>query len=1151
MSFDVSRQESDDAAEARVFFDELLAAACLEPDYRLMYDRLGETFSRVLFQSTNFVGMRFSGPFARTDYLLKENDATTEQARLVNDMRVRLRQRATLTTSEMRENRRHDLKAIAVLVSLAYKADIPKELKTLFPVPRRHKKASLALADVVRMVVDSWDDDFIYGRVDDQATDDVRVRLRPADGDKQDWSYLKDYLGKGAQLNLVRPRLANGTVEPDLIIFEPDMLIDVSAIAKCFTDYGATALTYLLSKISPQVESPATTLGNLASQLLDEEVHHEATENSFNGSIRQFYSKHALSLITSGAAQDRTSFYQEALNQRRNISNAINQELPRHVAGFSRKDVVLEPSFLSEMLGLQGRMDFLTIDKSMLIEQKSGRCGFPQSEPNTPVHTVQHYVQVLLYMLIIRYNYRTDYERNKGLRSFLLYSKYANSLLGEGFAPELVFKAIRMRNEIAWRELLYDRKGFHVLDELTPESFLQNQAKSRFFDHYIRPSIDRLLTPIHEASTLERAYFYRYMRFVESEHILSKIGSQTKANTGFASTWNASLNDKLQAGNIYDKLTMESLPTDEKIEALTLRFKEDEDNDMSNFRVGDVVILYPYGKDSEPDARRTIVFRCTIEEIKADNIMLRLRAPQSDHRVFSHHGKCYWAIEHDFIESSYSSLYRGLHAFLTAPRHRRDLILLQRKPQTNSSLTLKGDYGDFNDLVLRAKQAKDFYLIMGPPGTGKTSFGLLNILREELLEEGTSVLLLSFTNRAVDEICSKLQANGIDFIRMGGDLSCAPEYRSHLLAAKAAETPRLADLETTLRDTRVYVGTTTAANSSMGLFKLKRFSLAIIDEASQILEPHIIGLLSACHGEECAIRKFILIGDHKQLPAVVQQNKLESVVANPELRAIGLKDCRDSLFQRLYEAYCSDSRSAYMLTRQGRMHREIAAFPNRWFYGNKLKEVPLAHQEEILPTSGTGRNGIDDLLTTRRVAFIAVNEPSLSGSDKVNQDEAEVIAALVYRIYLRHKDNFLQQTVGVIVPYRNQIATIRNAIAKTYHVDVLNNITIDTVERYQGSQRDYIIYGFTIRKPYQINFLTSTNFIDNDGNEIDRKLNVAMTRAMRHLLLIGNATLLSGNAIYNRLIEHAKRQGSYFNMGKEAFVKGLFNVPAAVQSYPE
>lgn len=1135
MSFNEEQKHSDchtDGQEtqdkrAEGFYEELLSAYALVPDYVQVYRELGRLFSLLLFHGTSSLSIKFSGPFARTDYLLKENNASAAQSRLINDTRIRLRRQAELTEDEMRANCRYDLKALALFVSIVFNTPVPNALTVLFPVPRASKKVGLVLADVVRMIVDSWDEAFIYGRIDDGDTDAVKVFYAKGEGNAYDWTYLKDILHMGTQLNIVRPRIEGGVVYADLIILEPDFLVDVSSVANCFNDYGTTALNHLINKIKPFAESPAITLGNLASQFLDEEVHGGDEESSFVDSVREFYSDNPLNVLTSGVAAERDTFYKEALRQKQNISNAIRRDLPRHVAGFDRRNVILEPSFFSEMLGLQGRMDFMTLDKGMVIEQKSGRCGFPQREQDTPVHTERHYVQVLLYMLILRYNYSADYERNNGLRVFLLYSKYANSLLAEGFAPELVFRAIQVRNEIAANEVGYAKDGFRILDTLTPDSFISNAAKSVFFNRYIRPSLDAVLAPIHNGTALERSYFYRYMRFVETEHLLSKVGSQTKANSGFASTWHDSLEDKLLAGNIYIGLTLEQLPSEGRVEALELRFHESQDNDMSNFRVGDIVILYPYAAGREPDARKTMVFRCTVAVIKADTITLKLRAPQSDANVFATPEGFCWTIEHDFMEASYGSLYRGLSAFLTAPKERRDLVLMQRAPQTDTSLTLRGDYGSFNELALRVKQARDFYLIMGPPGTGKTSYGLLTTLREELLEAGTSVLLLSFTNRAVDEICSKLVADGIDFIRLGSELSCADEYRSYLLSAKADLCPRLSDFNEVLRGTRVFVGTTTALNASLSLFKLKRFDLAIVDEASQILEPHIIGLLSACHGGGCAIRKCVFIGDHKQLPAVVQQNRRESVVDEPELRAVGLTDCRNSLFQRLFEAYGTDPRYAYMLTRQGRMHHDIAVFPNRVFYDGRLREIPLAHQLEVLPQGGVGENGIDNLLATRRMAFVSVKKDGRDGSDKVNQSEADVIAAAVYRIYLRHHTDFNPSMVGVIVPYRNQIATVRNTIERRYAVSALRGITIDTVERFQGSQRDYIIYGFTVSRPYQLDFLTDANFTDTSGNEIDRKLNVAMTRARLHLLLVGDADLLARNDVYNRLIGYARSCGAF------------------------
>ena len=119
-------------------------------------------------------------------------------------------------------------------------------------------------------------------------------------------------------------------------------------------------------------------------------------------------------------------------------------------------------------------------------------------------------------------------------------------------------------------------------------------------------------------------------------------------------------------------------------------------------------------------------------------------------------------------------------------------------------------------------------------------------------------------------------------------------------------------------------------------------------------------------------------------------------------------------------------------------------------------------------------------------------------------------------------------SVGVIVPYRNQISTVRTAIDR-YGISCLHNITIDTVERYQGSQRDLIIYSFTAKKKYQLQFLTNNEYVDpRTGSIIDRKLNVAMTRARCHLVLIGNAPLLNAGNTFSRLIAYAKKNDSFF-----------------------
>jgi hypothetical protein len=877
---------------------------------------------------------------------------------------------------------------------------------------------------------------------------------------------------------------------------------------------------------------------------LDEEINKRPETQSYNKSVIDFFKKNAFSMLSTKIS---ANFHKDAQKQKFNIQKAF-YELPSVIKEFDKSKVVLEPSFYSQMLGLQGRVDLMQQDFKFLIEQKSGKAAWPepQNPLDAPKQQETHYIQMLLYMMLVRYNYRKIYENiNREFHSFLLYSKYETSLCGLGWAPELMFEAIKIRNSIVWADYLYAEIGFQIFDQLTPDSFLCKQVSSKLWDVYLRPQISNVLDPIHYASELERKYFYRMMKFIANEHILSKVGSKQKMDNGLASVWLNDLEEKQETGNIYTDLILIS-PTPShigEVSEVTLRFDGGDDNNMTNFRKGDIVILYPYKKGTVPDACQTMILRCSVLELKTEEIILSLRYPQSNANIFQKEIDIVWAIEHDFMESSYSALYKGAHAFLTTTQERRDLLLLQRKPEINEFLVLNGSYEEFDSLSLAVKQAQDFFLIIGPPGTGKTSYGMLNTLKEELTNTNSNILITSYTNRAVDEICSKLVEENIDFIRIGSSMSADQAYKKYMLSTKVEECGNLNGVKESIIKTRVIIGTTAAFGSNLSIFSLKKFDLAIIDEASQILEPHLLPILSAKFGNEIAVKKFVMIGDHKQLPAVVLQNNKESMVTDPDLLNINLKNCRLSLFERLLSKYRDDPKVTYMLTKQGRMHRDIAMFPNYTFYENKLETVPLPHQEEKTPTKGNGKNGIEDLLLTRRISFIAVDSPSEKDfvSDKVNKAEANVIASIVVEIYKLNKGSFdVDKTIGVIVPYRNQIATVRHTI-DSYGFDELHDIAIDTVERFQGSQRDYIIFGFTIQKYYQLQFLTSNTFEEN-GSIIDRKLNVAMTRARKHLVMVGYPDLLVNDITYFKLIEFIKSKQGYFEIPVDKFVKGDFVV---------
>jgi superfamily I DNA and/or RNA helicase len=212
------------------------------------------------------------------------------------------------------------------------------------------------------------------------------------------------------------------------------------------------------------------------------------------------------------------------------------------------------------------------------------------------------------------------------------------------------------------------------------------------------------------------------------------------------------------------------------------------------------------------------------------------------------------------------------------------------------------------------------------------------------------------------------------------------------------------------------------------------------------------------------------------------------------------------------------------------MHPDIAAFPNAFFYAQEqLQPVPLPHQEEMeLDYRQLSEDALDDLLKQHRVLFIPSNyqlslqRHTLTQGQRIINcqfSEATLVAEVMRRLYRQiGSERFdADRSIGVIVTYRHQITLIRREIAKL-NLPMLLDISIDTVERYQGSQRDVIIYAFGVQDKADLDFLTA-NCFEEDGRTIDRKLNVAMTRARKQLLMIGCQQVLSQNPIYAELIQ--------------------------------
>ena len=1134
---------------------ELLLAVCREKGVELVvgYKQMRDLLERICRSEMQNESLQMTDLSARISFVGAKTGLTYAEQNRLHTFRLTSNRVLNHQLVPTRENLLRDVKTLAFLIRKLSGEDVPVELYRLLPrTDATYLVAPPALERVQRMRVcfQYADKQYLYVTPLDEVSEKPYLVRYNIPQINEEFAETCRLLWQYAQINLLDVAVDEaGVLTPSFIVLEPDYLLDISSLAECFRDYGHHPANYVLSRLQPIENARPLLLGNIANLFLDEWIHAQEEEIDYRACMQKAFRRYPIELAACPDLRDKEKerrFFDDCKLHFEHIRETVNDTF--HAAGYEldKTDAVLEPSYICEALGLQGRLDYMQRDMSSFIEMKSGKAdeyairGKVEPKENNKV-------QMLLYQAVLQYSMGMDHRK---VKAYLLYTRYP-LLYPSRPSWALVRRVIDLRNRI-----VADEYGIQLRNSLEYtaqklegiNSFTLNERglKGHFWETYLRPSIDNFQSKLKALSPLEKKYFYAIYNFITKELYTSKSGDvDYEGRTGAASLWLSTLAEKCEAGEIlYDLRIKENHAADEHKAGLTLAFPPEEKvggerTFLPNFRQGDAIILYERNSDID-NVTNKMVFKGNIEYLTDHEVGIRLRATQQNPSVLP--ARSLYAIEHDTMDTTFRSMYQGLYAYLSATQERRDLLLSQRPPEFDESLDIliAQAEDDFTRVALKAKAAKDYFLLVGPPGTGKTSCALKKMVETFHADKDSQILLLSYTNRAVDEICKSLASirPAVDFIRVGSELSCDEAYRGHLIENELASCTRRADVYERIRNCRIMVGTVAAISGKPELFRLKHFDVAIVDEATQILEPQLLGILCA-HGEgdRNAIDKFILIGDHKQLPAVVLQKAEQSAIYDETLLAIGLTNLKDSLFERLYrnaigqQAVDGRQTSAFnsrfsafnsfdMLCRQGRMNVEVAAFPNRAFYGGLLQPVGLEHQTGVLKLSPELSADEFAALLTRRVAFLpSVPEPPMQ-SAKMNRSEAKIVAGLaaaVYRQYTFAEGCFsAASTLGVITPYRSQIALIKKEI-EALGIPALNEILVDTVERFQGSERDVIIYSFCVNRLSQLRFLA--NLTEENGIRIDRKLNVALTRARKQMFIIGVRQLLEQNPIYAQLLK--------------------------------
>ncbi|MEM2108036.1 MAG: AAA domain-containing protein [Candidatus Bathyarchaeia archaeon] len=392
-----------------------------------------------------------------------------------------------------------------------------------------------------------------------------------------------------------------------------------------------------------------------------------------------------------------------------------------------------------------------------------------------------------------------------------------------------------------------------------------------------------------------------------------------------------------------------------------------------------------------------------------------------------------------------------------------------------------------------------FFLIHGPPGTGKTT--VIAELVRQLRGRGKNVLITSHTNVAVDNAMERLLYDyksselGSKIVRLGLRAKVTNSRLRELVPVKNEEIVKL--------KTAQVVGATLSKVSMLKMcnkisWESPFFDVVIVDESSMATIPlTLVGVLSG--------KQFILVGDHKQLPPIVTERS-ESVLSKSQGKC-------ESLFRLLIEMYKAKS---VMLDVQYRSHPDIMEFSSRHFYDGRIKSASECSQKSLALSSTLQLETIPGTLTGEPVICIntegVFDEPIGWHKDSsgmrysyFNQYEAAVA--------LKVRDELLRcgvppNQICIITPYRLQRQVIRRAIKIRYGKDdigevySLDSLYASTVDSFQGKESDVVIYCSTWAPKYddQRMHYALRNW---------RRLNVALTRARKKLIIIGCITALN------------------------------------------
>nr|WP_305882857.1 AAA domain-containing protein [Halobellus rarus] len=861
------------------------------------------------------------------------------------------------------------------------------------------------------------------------------------------WTHTVEHAEEGMELLAIdveeseyRGETTYATSGDSRVVLEPGFLVDVTDIRS----WVQCPRMYYLNKLSGIPLNYPVVKGTIVHEVFGDLLRDRDLADSIDERVREAGLE--LGLLGHDAGEVRDEVRRNAAA----IEGWLQQGTLTEEDAWRSEYTLISPTF-----GIKGRADALR--RGMPVELKTGKNT--NREPR-----FQDKIQAAAYALVLAergvpadtgtllYTKNTALERNEETGDLSPAKEFS---IGDG----LLDFVVRTRNEIAAMEF----------DSSVPTGYEADARCEYCFEQDTCMVVSGRLDQESKAGGIgeavpegEREYFDRFYRAIEAE--------RREVHAEYRKLWEQSVEERAAD----DRALIDLEPIDRReLEDGRWEMRARKSGDaVSKLRQGDVALA----SDGDPVSGHAEL--CRIVEL-GEEVVVTADEPVSVRRLDVYPS-----------EIGVDRMLTALHDFvLKGDPDRKDVLFGRREPEFADGAAPGDDGGDRETYVdnnaaqdravQMAIDAEDLALVHGPPGTGKT-YTIAQIVNA-LVDRGERVLLSAFTNRAVDNALEAIREQGVDDVaRVGTENGVREDMLDVRLERDGDPNERAA----ALRNASVVAATTATCGSRV--MREDSFDVALVDEASQLTEPSTVAAVELAD-------RFVLVGDHEQLPPVVRAGEAQSAsesASGGEPRAEN--DLGTSLFERLIETYPDAS---VLLDRQYRMSQRIQAFSSREFYDGALRPANGAVAAQRLSDLGVDEAALPPELRDP-VAFV---DPDGERVGNTNPTEADRVAEIVDAYVAAGVD---PDDIGVIAPFRAQVAEIGRR----------TDVTVDTVDRFQGSAKEAIVVSFV-----------AAGALDGPIFEDYRRINVALTRAKKALALVGDADALSTDPFYARLLDWAQR----------------------------